>query len=136
MQISLATIVLLITLISISLAVFRLVPALGIFLGLLGTGAMVRTIFVMNRARRRGRRMSISHKIVSFVNSIGVIFLAIGVGLLVPLFAGLMMIVVVAVVAGSYEPIEYLSGGIALISAFLGLAAAGWIIWIHRREPW
>jgi hypothetical protein len=75
-QFSLATILLVTTLVAVCLGVFRISPGFGVIVVVLATPALVRTIVAGTREKQRGHRLSVAEKIGTFVASFGVMILA------------------------------------------------------------
>lgn len=75
-QFSLATILLVTTLVAVCLGVFRISPGFGVIVVVLATPALVRTIVAGTREKQRGHRLSVAEKIGTFAASFGVMILA------------------------------------------------------------
>jgi hypothetical protein len=73
-QFSIATILLVTTLIAVCLGVFRYSPGLGVVLMIFAAPALVRTIYVGRREKRHGQRMTIGGKIGQFLLSLAVMY--------------------------------------------------------------
>lgn len=73
-QFTIATILLVTTLIAVCLGVFRYSPGLGVLLIVLAAPALVRTVFVGRREQRRGRRLTTGGKIGQFVVSLVIMY--------------------------------------------------------------
>lgn len=70
LQFSLATLLLVVTLVAVFLAVFALLPGIGIALAVLSLPAFVRTANLIDARRRAGRSTPFYFRAVSFVGSI------------------------------------------------------------------
>lgn len=73
-QFSIATILLVTTLIAVCLGVFRYSPGLGIVLIIFAAPALVRTVYVGRREKRHGQRMTIGGKVGHFFLSLAIMY--------------------------------------------------------------
>ena len=72
-QFSLATILLVITLIAVCFGVFRISPGLGVIVAAIATPALFATVIVAENVMvKRGQRLTFANKIVAFVGFFGV----------------------------------------------------------------
>jgi len=72
-QFSLASMMLIVTLCSVLLGVFRIAFGLGIVLAILVTPALVRTCMIAARSRAGGRPMSVGRKVSFFAGTLGLL---------------------------------------------------------------
>ena len=70
LQFSLASLLLVVTLVAVSLGAFWVAPGLGVFLVVLGVPALIRTMVAGNRQKRVGGTYSIGQKIGVFLVSL------------------------------------------------------------------
>lgn len=70
---SLSSLFLVITLAAICLGVFAAAPGLGIFLAIVSTPALARTVVVSSRRAQTGASMSVGQKLLNFAGALGVV---------------------------------------------------------------
>lgn len=128
-QFSLATILLVITLVAICLGTFRLSPGMGIWVVIVATPALVRTFIAGIRQKSAGHRLTLGEKILAFIASAGIIIL-IGVAAVVAFeIACWGSCALVAAAAGEGEPAMMTGivlGGIAALVTTIAL------LWVTR----
>jgi hypothetical protein len=127
-QFSLATLLLLTTLIAVCLGLIRLNPCLGTWAVILIVPAVIRTLYLGAGEKSRGHRLSVYEKVLAFIASLGVILLAYIAGS-VALAASCVVTVTPVAVVPAAEPLILLA---AIVSGGAGLAAAGWVVWSLR----
>lgn len=128
-QFSLATLLLLTTLIAVCLGLIRLNPCLGTWAVLLIVPALIRTLYLGAGEKARGHRLSVYEKVLAFIASLGVILLAYIAGSVALAASCVVTVTPVAVVVPAAEPLMLLA---AFVSGGAGLAAAGWVVWSLR----
>ena len=70
---SLSSLFLVMTLAAVCLGVFAAAPGLGVFLAIVSTPALARTVFVASRRKESGTEMSVGQKILAFTGALGVV---------------------------------------------------------------
>jgi hypothetical protein len=132
-QFSLATLLLMTTLIAACLGVCRLNACLGTFTVLLAAPALLRTLYLGAAENTRGHRLSVYEKCLAFLASLDVMMVSYAAGLLAlvvswPITFGLAA-GLTALLDVNGDPLFSLSW---LISSCCGLAAAVWSVWSLR----
>lgn len=146
-QFSIATLLLVMTLIGVVLALFRVAPVLGAGSLVLLVPAYLRTLSLAEREKRFGGRLSAAEKVAVYLGSLGVTCLIL-MGMAATLMTSTFVTVVAAgFVAQLHEPAAAVVGiGGAIGTLGLTLFAGGWMIlqtWparddflasLHRRD--
>jgi hypothetical protein len=128
-QFSLATILLLTTLIAVCLAACRVNPCLGTWTVLLFVPAMIRTICMGAAEAGRGHRLSICEKLAAFLWSLGVVVLMYAAGF-VAFATSCTFLGAMAAAAGPAAELILIVG--LIVGTGLGAAAAIWVLWALR----
>ena len=115
-QFSLATLLLVTTLLAGCLGLLRFHAGLGVTALVFSVPAVIRTIYLGANEARRGHRLSTYEKVMAFLASVGVMIMA--------SFAGLAALVFTAAFSG---PAFGFVGLILWIT--IGLVVAGWVVW-------
>ena len=138
-QFSIATVLMITTLIAVCLGVLRLSPGFGIAVIVFAVPALIRTVVVGVQTKSAGKRLSIGDKLTAFVASLGLMILVAIAGVIAFQIAcwgtcGL----ITATVSSSMGS----SGGDALLWTCVGIGTAAalavgtWILWATRpRRP-
>ncbi|MCA9264599.1 MAG: hypothetical protein KDA60_12145 [Planctomycetales bacterium] len=131
-RMALITLMLIVTLIAVSLALFRAAPGLGILVSILAVPAVARTAVRLNIARQQGEPVTTESRLAAFGASFGIVFLAAiasCVSFVVTCFAGFFGTAAIAR-TGDWGDID-LPFGIGLTSG--GLTAVGIGIYLMWR---
>ena len=129
-QFSLATLMLIMTLVAVCLGVGMLAPGLGIFLALIVTPALIRTVISGADTKSAGYRFTMVDKIETFVVSL---FVAVGVAT-AACVASMTACTATALLgaavnrSNSNEPWALGLG----VGAIVGIGAMGWLFWFTR----
>lgn len=75
LQFSLATILLVMTLIAVCFGAFGISPGLGLAVAAFAAPALIRTLVVGAQQKRAGQRLSIADKLTAFLASLGIMIL-------------------------------------------------------------
>lgn len=134
-QFSIATLMLVTTLVAVCLGVGMLAPGLGILLAIVATPALVRTVVADSRTKAAGWPFTMTKKIETFIVSL---FLAGAVGMAgVVAFMGACTVGLMA--SGAFVSSSGPSGDAFGVALFLGAVAAigvmGWLFWVTRPQP-
>ncbi|HUE74374.1 MAG TPA: hypothetical protein VMP01_26060 [Pirellulaceae bacterium] len=133
---SLATILLVITLIAVCLGVFRLSPGFGIAVVCFAVPALIRSVVVGVQQKRAGERQSIGEKLTAFAASLGIMLLVGIAGFIafqIACWGTCGLITATASSSASSAPnlnlLLWSSVGLGSLSA---LAVGIWILWLTR----
>jgi hypothetical protein len=131
-QFSIATILLVTTLIAVCLGVFRISPGFGLAVIAFAVPALIRTFVVGVQHQRVGQRLSIGDKLTAFVASLGIMVL-IGIAAVVAFqiacWGTCGLIAAMNPRTGDEEMLLWTSIGIGTVAA---LAVGGWVLWATR----
>ena len=134
-QFSLATILLVITLIAVCIGVFRISPGLGVIVVAIATPALFATVIIAEEVMvKHGERLTIADKIVAFVGFFGVF------GLLAAAIIGPLM-TACGILAGAMEPRRetaglLVKGGVAMfVIAISIMAILAYVFHKHLDRP-
>ncbi|HUE74377.1 MAG TPA: hypothetical protein VMP01_26075 [Pirellulaceae bacterium] len=132
-QFSIETILLVTTLAAVLLGLFRYSPGLAVMLIIFSVPALVRTVFVGRREKRRGQRVTAGGKIGHFLLSL-VIMYAVWVAASTAFFIAAIGTCFAAIAASSASEEMAVGVGIAglIVSAVVGLFVAGLLL----RATW
>lgn len=128
-QFSLATLLLMTTLIAACLGLLRLSPCLGTWAVLLAVPALIRTLYLGASENARGHRLSVYEKCLGFLASLGVMLLSYMAGGMALAASCVITSVPLAAIGPGGEPFLLVT---AIICGSLSLAAAGWVVWSLR----
>lgn len=131
-QFSLATILLVITLIAVCLGVFRQSPGFGIAVVCFAAPALIRTVVVGVQTKRVGQRLSIGDKLGVFAASLGIMLLVGIAGFIafqIACWGTCGLIAAANPRSGDMEMLLWTSVGVGSLSA---LAIGIWILWLTR----
>ncbi len=129
-QFSIATILLVTTLVAVLLGLFRLSPGLGVVLVIFSVPALVRTVYVGRREKNRGQRVSTGGKIGHFFLSL-VIMYAVWTAASTAFFVAAIGTCFAAIATSNVSEEAATGVGIAglILSVVVGLVVAGVILW-------
>lgn len=137
-QFSLATILLVITLIAVCLGVFRMSPGFGLAMIAFSVPALIRTFFAGAQQKRAGQRLTVADKLTAFAASMGIMVL-IGIAAVIAFqiacwgTCGLIAATTPDPSSANEEALLVLSVGAGSLAA---LGIGGWILWLTRpRKP-
>ena len=130
---SLATILLVITLIAVCLGVFRLSPGFGVAIVCFTVPALIRSIVVGVQHKRAGARLTIGEKLTAFAASLGIMVLVGIAGFIAFQIACWGTCGVFAATSSSRSaPSESLFIVSVSIGSLAALAVGIWILWLTR----
>jgi hypothetical protein len=132
-QFSLASLILVMTLVAVCLGVLMAAPGLGILLIIVAVPALVRTVVTGSQQKGTGAPLSLGQKVVAFITSLG-LMIAVGIaGIIAFEIACWGSCAAVAVVAGEGEGAFYTG---LILGAVAGLGAIGYLLYLTmpRRQ--
>jgi hypothetical protein len=131
-QFSIATILLVTTLIAVCLGVFRISPGFGLAVIVMAVPALIRTVVIGAQNKRVGQRLSIGDKLRVFAASLGIMVLVGVAGVVafqIACWGTCGLIAAVDPPSGDAEILLWTSVGVGSAAA---LAVGGWIMWATR----
>ena len=134
-QFSLATILLVITLIAVCLGVLRISPGFGIAVLVFAVPALIRTVVVGAQVKSVGQRLSIGEKLTAFAASLGIMILVGIAGVVafqIACWGTCGVIMLTADAAGASSPNESILYISVAIGSLAALAVGLWIMWLTR----
>jgi hypothetical protein len=126
-QFSLASMLLIMTLVGIAAALFAVYPGLGILFSLLATPPVIRTILVVKRRKRMGFDVMPDEKAVLFFKS----FLVTTVALVVSIIVACISFFTICISIGTPSAIV-----IATVGALIATGITFWFFWLWIRLRW
>lgn len=135
-QFSLATILLVITLIAVCLGVFRISPGFGLAMIAFSVPALIRTFVAGVQQKRTGQRLTVGDKLTAFAASMGIMVL-VGIAAVIAFQIACWGTCGVISLANSRSIISDNGFEVAVaIGSLAALAIGGWILWLTRpRKP-
>lgn len=132
-QFSIATILLVTTLVAVCLGLFRFSPGLGVGLIVFSVPALVRTVYVGRREKRHGQRMTTGGKIGHFFLSLLIMY-AVWTAAIFAFFIAAMGTCFAAILASSAS--EPAAMGVGIVGLILSLVAALAVASLILRATW